>query len=72
MPPVLAPTKTWVLAPHPIYNYQEDGDRMHRWYGDSKNVLANLLFLDMHVATQVRVPPGVVNTTSDYTFLARP
>jgi prepilin-type N-terminal cleavage/methylation domain-containing protein len=72
MPPVLMPTKTWVLGPHPIYNYQEDGDRQHRWYGSSKDVLSNLLFLDMHVATQVRVPRGVVNTTPDYSFLARP
>lgn len=68
MPPVKTPTKTWVLGPHPIYNYQEGGDRNHRWYTD-KEVRANLLFLDMHVGKTLRVPPGVQNTTPDYTFL---
>ncbi|MGD9689361.1 MAG: type II secretion system protein [Phycisphaerales bacterium] len=71
MPPVLTPTKTWLLGAHPIYNYQQDGDRGHRWYGH-KDVIANLLFVDLHVGTQLRVPPGVVNTTDDYTFHARP
>ncbi len=71
MPPVVTPTKTWVLGPHPIYNYQENGDRGHRWYG-RKDVSANLLFLDLHVGTQLRVPVGVVNTTPDYSFLPRP
>jgi prepilin-type N-terminal cleavage/methylation domain-containing protein len=80
MPLVVAPTKTWVLGPHPIYNYQEGGDRGHRWYAAAGSgasaggagVAANLLFLDLHVANQVRVPVGVVNTTPDYTFLPRP
>ncbi|MBL8757707.1 MAG: prepilin-type N-terminal cleavage/methylation domain-containing protein [Phycisphaerae bacterium] len=86
MPLVVTPTKTWVLGPHPIYNFQDDGDRGHRWYtlpgsaasgssggvGGGGGVVANLLFLDMHVGTTLRVPPGIVNTTPDYTFLPRP
>lgn len=68
MPMVRDTTKTWVLGPHPIYNYQENGDRQQRWYTD-KEVRANLLFLDMHVAKTLPVPPGVVNTTAHYTFL---
>jgi prepilin-type N-terminal cleavage/methylation domain-containing protein len=68
MPYVHDTTKTWVLGVHPIYNYQEDGDRGHRWYGD-KEVRANLLFLDMHVNKSLPVPPGIVNTTPRYTFL---
>lgn len=71
MPISVTPTKTWVLGPHPIYNYQEDGDRGLRWYG-RKNPSANLLFLDLHVGGLFDVPAGVVNTTSDYTFLPRP
>ena len=68
MPVVKDTTKTWVLGPHPIYNYQEGGDRAQRWYTD-KEVRANLLFLDMHVGKTFPVPPGVVNTTPHYTFL---
>lgn len=71
IPPVLAPTKTWVLGSHTIYNHQENGDRRLRWYGRT-DTAANLLFLDGHVAGPLNVPPGVVNTTRDYTFLPRP
>jgi len=71
MPYVLDLTKTWVLGSHPIYNFQQDGDRKHRWY-NSNRVDANLLFLDFHVGTLMRVPQGVVNTTPNYTFLPRP
>ncbi|MCW5765989.1 MAG: prepilin-type N-terminal cleavage/methylation domain-containing protein [Phycisphaeraceae bacterium] len=70
-PLVVTPTKTWVLGPHPIYNHQEGGDRGHRWYG-RKQAAANLLFFDLHVGGLFNVPPGVVNTTVDYTFLPRP
>lgn len=65
------PTKVWVLGSHSIYNYQQNGDRGHRWYS-KKQVEANLLFLDMHVGTRLGVPPGVVNTTKNYTFLPTP
>ncbi|MFT3685523.1 MAG: prepilin-type N-terminal cleavage/methylation domain-containing protein [Phycisphaerales bacterium] len=70
MPPVVAPTKTWVLGPHPIYNHQQAGDRNMRWYG-RKKTSANLLFLDMHVGGLFEVPPTVTDTTTDYTFLPR-
>lgn len=77
MPAVSAPTKTWVLGSHPIYTHDGDGDREHRWYtarsrAGSTKTQANLLFLDMHVGVTLPVPPGVVNTTPDYTFLPRP
>ncbi|GMV26153.1 MAG: hypothetical protein AMXMBFR58_21840 [Phycisphaerae bacterium] len=68
MPPVLDTTKTWVVGTHTIYNYQQDGDRQSRWFGPVQ-VQANLLYLDFHVRLRVNVPPGVVNTTPDYTFL---
>ncbi len=71
MPYVLDPTKTWVLGTHPIYNFQQGGDREMRWYQKNK-VEANLLFLDLHTRVRVPVPQGVVNTTADYTFLPFP
>ncbi len=71
MPYLVTPTTTWVLGTHPIYNFQEDGDRGQRWYSD-RSVEANLLFADMHVGTTLTVPRGVVNTTKDYTFLPAP
>ncbi len=71
MPYILDATRTWVLGTHPIYNHQQDGDRGMRWYQKNK-VEANLLFLDMHARIRVSVPPGVVNTTPDYTFLPYP
>ncbi len=70
MPQIENTTKTWVCGAHPIYNYQENGDRGSRWYG-RKDVGVNLLFADSHVGTQLNVPQGVVNTTPDYTFLPR-
>jgi prepilin-type N-terminal cleavage/methylation domain-containing protein len=76
---IVQPTKTWVVATHTIYNFQEGGDRGHRWFGVNSasrragvSVAANLLFLDMHVGTLLPVPRGVVNTTKDYTFLPNP
>jgi len=68
MPYVKEPTKTWVVATHTMYNYQEDGDREMRWM-DKSQEFANILFVDSHVRTKVAVPKGVVNTTPDYTFL---
>lgn len=68
MPVVTQPTRTWVVGTHPIYNYQQDGDRGMRWYG-KEQVEANLLFVDLHARVRVPVPKGVVNTTRDYTFL---
>lgn len=68
MPIVTQPGKTWVVGTHPIYNYQEDGDRGMRWYRKDQ-VEASLLFLDFHARVRVPVPKGIVNTTRDYTFL---
>ncbi len=70
-PRVRTPTRTWVLASQPIYNHDDDGDRQQVWYG-GRGVRANLVFLDGHAKTQVEVPEGIVNTTTDYTFLPDP
>lgn len=71
MPPVHDTTKTWVIAEHPIYNYDDGGDRESFWYDDGK-VEASLGFLDGHVATRVGVPEGEVQVTADYTYLPQP
>jgi prepilin-type N-terminal cleavage/methylation domain-containing protein len=71
MPPVLDTTKTWVIAEHPIYNYDDGGDRVSRWY-DASKVEASLVFLDGHVSMRIAVPEGLVQTTEDYTFLPQP
>lgn len=68
MPVVRDQTKTWVVATHTIYTFQQDGDKQMYWMNKSQE-FANLLFLDSHVRTQIAVPKGVVNTTPDYTFL---
>jgi prepilin-type N-terminal cleavage/methylation domain-containing protein len=72
MPVVTNPSKTWVIGTHPIYNYQQSGDRGMRWYHKSK-VEASLLFLDMHVRIRAPVPApdgaDLGNSTADYTFL---
>lgn len=69
VPTVKNPVKTWVLGDQPIYNHDDGGDRGQRWHFNQ--VRANLLFMDMHVELSLDVPPGVVNTTNDYTFLPR-
>ena len=74
MPPVHNTSNTWVVATHPLYNIQQDGDRGMRWYS-KLNVEANMLFLDGHTRTRVKVPntPGQVeNTTPDYPVLPQP
>ncbi|GJQ29759.1 MAG: hypothetical protein HBSAPP03_16430 [Phycisphaerae bacterium] len=71
MPQVVNPVKTWVIATHTIYNYQQGGDRQMRWFHKDR-VEASMLFLDMHVRVRVHVPIGVLNTTDDYSFLAVP
>lgn len=70
MPQVADPTRTWVLGDQPIYNHDDGGDRGQTWH--FRRVQANLLFLDMHVDLANRVPPGVENTTAQYTFLPDP
>lgn len=71
MPPVADTTRTWVVGTHPIYTYQENGDRQSRWFNDQREQ-ASLLFLDFHAEIRLDIPPGIVNTTRDYTFLAIP
>ena len=64
-------SKTWVIATHTIYNYQQNGDRGFRWF-QKQSVEANILFMDMHVRIRAPVPaPNAAdlgNTTSDYSF----
>jgi prepilin-type N-terminal cleavage/methylation domain-containing protein/prepilin-type processing-associated H-X9-DG protein len=67
MPEVRSPSKTWAVGTHPIYNFQQGGDRGMRWFGGER-VFANLAFVDGHVRLRVVVPEGVVNTTDVYTF----
>jgi prepilin-type N-terminal cleavage/methylation domain-containing protein/prepilin-type processing-associated H-X9-DG protein len=71
MPELTNPAKIWAIGTHTIYNFQQDGDRGMRWFGEDPDgpARANLLFADLHVRTSVSVPRGVVNTTDDYTFL---
>lgn len=68
MPVVRNTAKTWMIGTHPIYNFQQGGDRGSIWYHRSA-VEANLLFVDLHAAMRLRVPSGIVNETADYTFL---
>jgi prepilin-type N-terminal cleavage/methylation domain-containing protein len=71
MPPIVTPTKTWLLGTHTIYNFQQAGNRGMRWFGRGSTV-ANLLYADFHAGGLHTVPDGVINTTADYTFLPRP
>jgi prepilin-type N-terminal cleavage/methylation domain-containing protein len=68
MPPVVNPARTWMAGTQTIYNFQQGGDRGMRWFG-GRDVQANLLYVDLHSRSRVKVPQGVVNTTDDYTFL---
>lgn len=65
------PTKVWVLGSHPIYNYDDGGDRGQRWYRSSA-VEASLLFYDGHAKAAVEVAEGIVQETADYTYLPSP
>ncbi|MFO0860087.1 MAG: type II secretion system protein [Phycisphaerales bacterium] len=71
MPYVADVSRTWMIATHPIYNYESGGDRGSIWYHPS-HIEANMLFVDMHARMRVRIPTGIVNTTTDYTFLPIP
>jgi prepilin-type N-terminal cleavage/methylation domain-containing protein/prepilin-type processing-associated H-X9-DG protein len=72
MPNVLNTSKTWMIATHTIYNYQQGGDRGMYWFKGGK-AEANLLYVDGHSRMRVNVPPpngtDYGNTTPDYTFL---
>lgn len=67
-PRVDTPTRTWLLADQPIYNYDDGGDRKQFWYRNNR-IVSNMLFYDLHVKLQVDVPEGQEQTTSQYTFL---
>lgn len=78
MPNVEDPSKTWLLADLPIYNYQQGGDRGQRWHhADPGKCECNMCFVDGHVGNNFTIPPttfgpagcAVENTTKDYTFL---
>ena len=75
MPVVLDETKTWVIASHPIYNYDSGGDRQMHWHR-KREERTNVLFLDLHAAANLGVPDPAgaqpINTTDDYTFLPTP
>jgi prepilin-type N-terminal cleavage/methylation domain-containing protein len=68
MPPVRNTARTWMVGTQPIYNYESGADRGSIWYQPSR-IEANLLFVDMHAKMRVRVPPGIADSTDQYTFL---
>lgn len=94
MPNVLTPGLTWLMGDHPIYNFDRldaadplsaRNGRAHTWHG-GRDIRANLLYVDLHVGTNVDVPHPMtvsdgntfsdedirsLNTTDDYTFLPR-
>ena len=67
MPLVDDPSRTWLLGDQPIYNYDDGGDREQHWHFG--RVSANLLFVDMHVDSNLQVEEGIVNDAAEYTFL---
>ena len=71
MPPIHDTTKTFVVAAHPIYNFDDGGDRGQDWYGPHETE-TSLVFADGHVRMRVIVPEALVQTTDDYTFLPDP
>ena len=71
MPRVLTPTKTWLLGTQPIYNYDDGSDRAMRW-ASRDAIIANLLFVDLHAESGIPVPPGIEQTTGQYTYLPSP
>lgn len=71
MPEVASPSRTWLVGDHAMYNYDGGADAGFRWRR-SGDVLANVAFVDAHVAIDVPVARGPVNTTDAYTFLPSP
>ena len=67
MPTVFNTSKTWLIGTHPIYNFQQNGDRRMEWISRGK-VETNLLFVDLHARMRIPVPRGIVNKTDDYWF----
>gem|GEM_PF-1203789 len=78
MPYMITPTKTWVIASQPVYNFQAEtdggstpGNRGMRWYGQRSSQV-NMLFSDLHVGGPITLPITMTNATQDYTFLPQP
>ncbi|MBK9189982.1 MAG: hypothetical protein IPM33_13655 [Phycisphaerales bacterium] len=59
--------RTWMIATHTIYNFQEKGDRGMRWFHSSR-VEAGLS-LSTPMCGCVPVPADTSDSTADYTFL---
>ncbi|MEO0631865.1 MAG: prepilin-type N-terminal cleavage/methylation domain-containing protein [Planctomycetota bacterium] len=75
MPVVADTTKTVMIATHTLYNYDDGGDRVMRWFRGTSlrgEVSGNVLFVDGHVGLRLDVPDDQSSTTEDYTFLPRP
>ncbi|MEX2217943.1 MAG: prepilin-type N-terminal cleavage/methylation domain-containing protein [Phycisphaerales bacterium] len=75
MPPIFNTSKVWVIGTHPIYNYQQGGDRGMNWF-TTKRIESSLLYLDWHVRIRVPIPQTpagqYAHTTADYSFLPQP
>lgn len=71
MPEIVTPTRTIVLATHPVYAYDDGGDRQHHWTSRSDEE-TNAVFADGHVRTRMLVPTDGSPGANDYTHLATP
>jgi len=67
MPYVADPSKTWVLADVPVYNYQ-DGYNLYQYWHHPDRVEVNMLMLDGHVEGSVVMTEDRALWTSRYTF----
>lgn len=74
MPVVASPSRTWLAAQAPVYNYDDGRDAKMRWYPASGQTgeRATMVFNDGHVKTMLTIAPGLENVTPDYTFLPEP
>jgi prepilin-type N-terminal cleavage/methylation domain-containing protein/prepilin-type processing-associated H-X9-DG protein len=71
MPNVNNTSRTWMIATHTIYNYQQGGDKGMWWFKKGQ-VEANMLYVDGHSRMRVAVPAPIGtdygNSTPDYSF----
>lgn len=76
MPDVFNPSRTWLVASAPIYNFKQDSDRGMRWFeGPSGRCHASIAFVDLHARVNVPVPNiwcVVENVTEHYSFFPGP
>ncbi len=70
MPPVHQTSATWVIGTHPIYAFDDGGEREHFWT-DRVQEETNLVFLDGHTRVRLEVG-GTEATTAEFTFLPQP